>query len=213
MLLSPHLLQFLLPLVCLSICICVSSPSSASASPSSSSPPFSWRRLRNDQSGFDAAGPCPGFPQHMSPGNYKSAPSCLLLLCNAPVWSKRKKKRRTRRSEMKSEKRGDKDGVKEKTEVWGKGKCTTCAIFRCSTPFTEFHSNIWRRLKCAVDVWMLQHTWGRKEVFRHEEGWGCRWGWAGKMMAPLSPVIIRQDWRGSPKSAHHMIHTSCLPRT
>lgn len=60
-------------------------------------PPFSGGRLRNDQSGFDAAGPCPGFPQHMSPGNYESAPSRLLLLCNAPVWKRRRRRRKRRR--------------------------------------------------------------------------------------------------------------------
>lgn len=38
--------------------------------PSSPSPPVSGGRLRNDQSGFDAVGPCPGFLQHMRPGSY-----------------------------------------------------------------------------------------------------------------------------------------------
>lgn len=59
--------------------------------------PFGGGRLRNDQSGFDAAGLCPGFPKHMSPGNYDSTPRRLLLLCNAPVWIRRKRARRWRR--------------------------------------------------------------------------------------------------------------------
>lgn len=64
------------------------------------SPLFSRGRLRNDQSVFDAAGPCFGFPMHMSPGNYKKAPSRQLLLCNTRVWS-RKKRRRMKRSKTK----------------------------------------------------------------------------------------------------------------
>lgn len=40
--------------------------------PFSSTPSVSGGRLRNDQSGFDAVGPCPGFLQHMRPGNYES---------------------------------------------------------------------------------------------------------------------------------------------
>lgn len=58
-----------------------------------------------------------------------------------------------------------------------------------------------------MDVWMLEHTCGRQEVLGYEGK-----GRAGKMMAPLSLAIIRQDFRGSQKSPSHMIHTSRLPR-
>lgn len=37
--------------------------------PSSPTPSVSGGRLRNDQSGFDAFGPCPGFPRRTRAGN------------------------------------------------------------------------------------------------------------------------------------------------
>lgn len=49
------------------------------------SPSVSGGRLRNDPSGFDAAGPCPCFLQHMSNGNNRRALNQLRLLCNTPV--------------------------------------------------------------------------------------------------------------------------------
>lgn len=74
--------------VCLSVCsyghICFGSERFVCPSvfvflppPSSSTPSVSGGRLRNDQSGFDAIGPCPGFLQHMRPGSKVVWPSCL----------------------------------------------------------------------------------------------------------------------------------------
>lgn len=53
--------------------------------PSSPTPSVSRGRLRNDQSGFDAAGPCPDSPQPMRPGNQDSLlnQSCVTLLFGA----------------------------------------------------------------------------------------------------------------------------------
>lgn len=65
--LSPHLLQFWLPLVCLSICICVSSPSFSSV------PLFQWRGGWGMISqALMPLAPALAFPQHMSPGNYEA---------------------------------------------------------------------------------------------------------------------------------------------
>lgn len=183
----------------------------------SSVPPFSGGRLRNDQSGFDAAGPCPGFPQHMGPGNYKSAPSRLLLLCNAPVWSRRKR-RKTKSRRRKTNGWVDvgphtmrihfTQKVREFLNIQNKfiPACNTLIGSSLTPPlFLDWEKKVY--------YWHLlqQHTCGRQEVLGYR-GWETG-GSAGKMMAPLSPAIIRQDCRGSQKSLLHMIHTSRLPRT
>lgn len=53
--------------------------------PSSPTPSVSGGRLRNDQSGFDAVGPCPGFLQHMRQLWKPPEPKA----CDNPVWRRK----------------------------------------------------------------------------------------------------------------------------
>lgn len=176
------------------------------------SPSVSGGRVRNDQSGFDAAGLCPGFLQHMSPGNYKRAPNRLLLLCHAPVWSGRKRRRRSRSKKKKRR--------RKKSNV----RCdiTPHTIFNCSAegPFHIF-LNIQYKFTCSVVIGSsltpplcLDWETTKKVILRTS---GCcithvvarKYLGLGWMMAPLSSAIIRQD---SPEEVrnHHPIW-SILP--
>lgn len=209
--LSPHLLQFWLPLVCLSICICVSSPSFSSV------PPLSVEgRLRNDQSGFDAAGPCPGFSTAHEPRQLRSAPSWLLLLCNAPVWSGRKKRRRRRGS--KSE--------------WSNRKSNKVINVTAAQRIHSQHFYI-LQISLPVALWLAARAlfldWEKKKEEKRSSGCcsthvadrkyagealGGDGGRAGKMMAPLYPQqsLDKTLQRGSQKSPSYMIHTSSQRR-
>lgn len=159
-------------------------------------PPFSGGRLRNDQSVFDAAGPCFGFPKHMSPGNYKKAPSRQLLLCNTRVWSRRKRRRIKRR---KTKRRRRKRWKSMNNVLLDICHCSSEDLFHREGPWIFKYSyeiilsglqhSYWllshsttlprlseERIIYTVNVRMLLHTCGRQEVLGYgREGVRERW--------------------------------------
>ena len=159
--------------------------------------------------------PALAFPQHMSPGNYESAPSWLLLLCNAPVWSRRKKtrrrrRRRRRRRGSRSERSNRKSNKVINVIAAQRIHSEHLYILRISLPVALWLAALSLFLDWEGEERKKKRTSGccsTHVVDRKYAGEAGRWGVAGEQerwWPPLSPAIIRQDSPEEVRNHHHI---------